>query len=150
MKIAIVASLISAIAVFAPVAMADEADAVKAMKMSTPAISETKAAKADWYRQFIKRDAPDTRPVWQVEPTDDISISFDNDRRWALNLELLSRPTTSPLPREEMQAGATFRITPRFSIGGEVSVAANELNSAARWEAQDLEAGIRLKSAFKF
>lgn len=150
MKLAIVASLIAVTTAFAPAAFADQSADGDALSIDAPTLSETKVAKADWYRQFIDRGEPDTRPMWQAEPTDDISVTFDNDRRWALNLELLSRPTTSPLPREEMQAGATFRITPRLSIGGEVTVGAEELDDTSRWEDQDIEAGIRLKSAFKF
>ena len=68
----------------------------------------------------------------------------------ATNLDKVSRTDLSPLPREEMQAGATFRITPRFSVGGEVSVGADELNDTSTWESREVEAGIRLKSAFKF
>jgi hypothetical protein len=49
-----------------------------------------------------------------------------------------------------MQAGATFRVTPRFSVGGEVSVGAERLNDTSQWEYSQLETGIRLKSAFKF
>jgi len=70
-----------------------------------------------------------------------------------VSVDKFTRLGTSPLPREEVQAGASFKITPRFSVGGEVSIRAdelNELNDSARWENQDVEAGIRLKSAFKF
>jgi hypothetical protein len=49
-----------------------------------------------------------------------------------------------------MQAGATFKITPRFSVGGEVSVGADDLNAVSTWEDREVETGVRLKSAFKF
>jgi hypothetical protein len=80
-------------------------------------------------------------------------MRLGGDSRWELSLDKFTRLGVSPLPREEVQAGATFKITPRFSVGGEVSIRAdelNELNDSARWENQDVEAGIRLKSAFKF
>ena len=49
-----------------------------------------------------------------------------------------------------MMAEAQFRITPRLSVGGELTIAAEELDDASRWEDQEIEAGIRLRSAFKF
>jgi hypothetical protein len=150
MKLGLIASLFALTAVLAPSALADQSAAEKALNVDTPSMSESDAAQADWYRQFTQKDAPDARPIWQAEPTSDFSMLFDNSRRWALNLEILSRPQASPLPREEMQAGATFRITPRLSIGGEVSVGSNELDDASLWQDKDVEAGIRLKSAFKF
>ena len=49
-----------------------------------------------------------------------------------------------------MLAEAQFRITPRISVGGELSIAAEELDDTTQWEDQEIEAGIRLRSAFKF
>ena len=49
-----------------------------------------------------------------------------------------------------MMAEAEFRITPRISVGGELTIGADEINDTARWEDQEIEAGIRLRSAFKF
>ena len=107
-------------------------------------------AEADWYRQFARPKPADTKPVWQPEPTDDFSVQFGGNTRWQLNLDMLTRPNSSPLPREQMQAGATFRVTPRFSVGGEVSLGAERLNDSTQWEDNQVETGIRLKSAFKF
>jgi hypothetical protein len=47
-------------------------------------------------------------------------------------------------------AEAEFRITPRISVGGELTIGANELDDTRQWEEQQIEAGIRLRSAFKF
>ena len=63
---------------------------------------------------------------------------------------MTSRDERSPLAREEMRAGANFRITPRISVGGEFSIGADELDDTTKWQEQQLEAGIRLRSAFKF
>ena len=49
-----------------------------------------------------------------------------------------------------MTAEANFLITPRISVGGEVRIGADELDNAAKWQEQQIEAGIRLRSAFKF
>ena len=67
-----------------------------------------------------------------------------------MNLDVVSRVVESPLPREEMRAGATYQFTPRFSLGGSLTVGANELDDASQWKEQDIEAGVRLKTTFKF
>jgi hypothetical protein len=131
-------------------AMADPVVPDDVLTVQAPSLSESKAAEADWYRQFAQPKPADAKPVWQPEPTDDFSVQFGGNARWQLNLDMLTRPNSSPLPREQMQAGATFRVTPRFSVGGEVSVGAERLSDTSRWEDSQLETGIRLKSAFKF
>ena len=114
------ATFVIALTALALPAAAQDDVSAPAMEMATPSISETSAAQSEWYRQFA-----------QAKPAS-------------------SRTDLSPLPREEMQAGATFKITPRFSVGGEVSVGTDELNDTSTWESREVEAGIRLKSAFKF
>lgn len=78
------------------------------------------------------------------------SYQFGGSGRWQMNLERVTRPEDSPLPREEMRAGATYSFTPRFSLGGSVSVGAQELNDVSTWKEQNVEAGVKLKTTFKF
>ncbi len=123
--------------------------------LPAPSRSESSAAQPEWYRQYAVTTPAENRPTWQAEPVDDFSVVIGGDQRWQLNFDKLSRPsaTASPFPREQVQAGASFRITPRFSVGGEVSVGAEELAELPTknsWDNRDVEAGIRLKSAFKF
>lgn len=142
-----------AAAAFAAPAAAQMRTEDKAIRIEAPTLSETSAARAEWYRQFSEARPAENRPQWQAEPSQDFSMRLGGASRWELSLDKFTRLGLSPLPREEVQAGATFRFTPRFSVGGEVSIRAdelNELNDSARWENQDVEAGIRLKSAFKF
>lgn len=142
-----------AAAAFAAPAAAQVRAEDKAIRIEAPTLSETNAARAEWFRQFSEAGPAENRPQWQTEPSQDFSMRLGGASRWELSLDKFTRPSLSPLPREEVQAGATFKITPRFSVGGEVSIRAdelNELNDSARWENQDVEAGIRLKSAFKF
>jgi len=150
MKSGLILSLAVFSATLALPAMADPSVSGDILKVQAPSLSESKAAEADWYRQFAQPKPADAKPVWQPEPTDDFSVQFGGNARWQLNLDMLTRPNSSPLPREQMQAGATFRVTPRFSVGGEVSVGAERLNDTSQWEDSQLETGIRLKSAFKF
>ena len=150
MKPGLILSVTLISAMLALPAMADPVVPDDVLTVQAPSLSESKAAEADWYRQFAQPKPADTKPVWQPEPTDDFSVQFGGNTRWQLNLDMLTRPNSSPLPREQMQAGATFRVTPRFSVGGEVSVGAERLNDTSQWEDSQLETGIRLKSAFKF
>jgi hypothetical protein len=150
MKPGLILSITLISAMLALPAMAGPAVADDVLTVQAPSLSESKAAEADWYRQFAQPKPADTKPVWQPEPTDDFSVQFGGNARWQLNLDMLTRPNSSPLAREQMQAGATFRVTPRFSVGGEVSVGAERLNDTSQWEDSQLETGIRLKSAFKF
>ena len=150
MKSGFVLSLTLIAAALALPAAADQIVPADVMKVEAPSLSESKAAQADWYRQFAQAKPVETKPTWQPEPTDDFSVQFGGNARWQLNLDMLTRADSSPLPREQMQAGATFRVTPRFSVGGEVSVGAESLNDTSQWESQQVETGIRLKSAFKF
>ncbi|MCA8899684.1 MAG: hypothetical protein KDA53_00370 [Hyphomonas sp.] len=152
MRLGFICSLAIAATALALPAAAQDAVTAPAVDLDAPAISDTKAGKVDWYRQFAISKPADARPVWQAEPVEDLSMQFSGSTRWEFNVDKLSRPSSgiSPLPREEMQAGATFKITPRLSVGGEVSVGAEDLNKVTEWESRDVEAGIRLKSAFKF
>ena len=152
MRLGLVFSLTVAMAALAMSAAAQEAVPSPITQIDTPQLSDTKAGKVDWYRQFALNKPADARPVWQAEPTEDLSMQFSGTTRWEFSLDKLSRPSSSlsPLPREEMQAGAIFRVTPRLSVGGEVSVGAEDLNNVTQWEDRNVEAGIRLKSAFKF
>jgi hypothetical protein len=133
-------------------AAAQEDSRVPSVTVEAPQLSETQAGKVDWYRQFAVSKPIEARPVWQAEPSEDVSMQFTGSDRWEFRIDKLSRPSAniSPLPRQQMQAGATFKITPRFSVGGEVSVGADDLNAVSTWEDRDVETGVRLKSAFKF
>ena len=149
MRLGLLLSSVFAVTVLAMPAAAQE-DSSAAVTLEAPQLSETQVGSVDWYRQFAFSKPADARPVWEAEPSEDVSMQFGGNTRWEFNLDKLSRPSASPLPREEMQAGATFKITPRFSVGGEVRVGADDLNAVSQWEDREVETGIRLKSAFKF
>ncbi len=108
------------------------------------------AAIPDWYQRFTFREGDAQRPVWTGASERDVAYSWNKGERWQLQLSVTSREGDTGLPREEMQAGASFNITPRFSFGGSVSVGAEDLGPSGVGNPQQLETGIRLKSAFKF
>ena len=119
-------------------------------EMPAPSMSETDQAEPDWFQKCSFNTADIETPVWQYRPSQTLNLAWIQGTRWSLSLDLTSRDEESPLPREEMLAEAEFRITPRISVGGELSIAAEELDNTAQWEDQEIEAGIRLRSAFKF
>ncbi|MEC7288750.1 MAG: hypothetical protein VXW22_01450 [Pseudomonadota bacterium] len=119
-------------------------------EMPAPTISETEQAEPDWFQKFSLNGASLDSPVWQVSPSQTFNLAWIKGDRWSLSLDLTSRGEGSPLAREEMMAEAEFQITPRISVGGELTIGAEELDDTAQWEEQEIEAGIRLRSAFKF
>ncbi|MEM7458715.1 MAG: NtrZ family periplasmic regulatory protein [Pseudomonadota bacterium] len=119
-------------------------------EMPAPTISETDQAEPEWFQKFSFGSDQIGSPIWQTTPSQTFNLAWIKGDRWSLSLDLTSRDQDSPLPREEMLAEAQFRITPRISVGGELTIAAEELDDTKQWEDQEIEAGIRLRSAFKF
>lgn len=139
-----------AAAAFTLPAVAQERAGIDALRVDAPTLSETQAARTEWYRQFSEGRPAESRLEWQAEPNHDFSVQIGQNSRWQLSLDKVTRTGETPLPREEVQAGASFRITPRLSVGGEVRFGTDEVDSSRRWDNSDVEAGIRLKSAFRF
>ena len=118
--------------------------------LTAPSIAETEQAEPDWFQQFTFSSRDIETTLLQTEPSKSFNLAWVKGDRWSLSVDLTSRDKRSHLPREEMSAGAEFRITPRISIGGELRIGANDLEETILWEEQQIEAGIRLRSAFKF
>ncbi len=104
----------------------------------------------DWHRRFLFSSRPEDEPLWQGVPERDVGFSWAQGERLQLNVDFITRPETSPFAQEEMSAGATLQITPRFSIGGEVTVRTDNTELSGFEDKQQPETGIRLQSAFKF
>ena len=119
-------------------------------EMPAPTISETDQAEPDWFSKFNFSSEEFNAPIWENTPSRTFNLAWIQGDRWRLSLDLTSREDGSPLPKEEMLAEAEFRITPRLSVGGELTIRAEEFDEASTWEEQEIEAGIRLRSAFKF
>ena len=152
MRSCVVFSLVAS-AALAFSASAQQGNGENAISVPVPTISETSRAEPDWYRQFTIVAPPSTfenNPALQTSPNQDISLNWADAGRWQFSIDLTSRPEDSPLPREQMSAGATFKITPRFSVGGDLSVASSELEKTQVFTGEDVETGVRFRSAFKF
>jgi len=143
---AICASL-ATVLTFAGAATAQEV----VIDMPAPTLSETEKAQPDWFQQFtFSTREIDENPLVDVEPSKKLKLAWVKGDRWNVSVDMTSRNELSPYPREEMSAEANFLITPRISVGGEVRIGADELNRVGSDQESQVEAGIRLRSAFKF
>jgi hypothetical protein len=95
-------------------------------------------------------------PVAPIQK-DELALTWQPASKWGLSLDLTSRAQNDVLPREEVTAGVTYQVTPRFRFGGGVTVAgdsvaetlANPASSFAN-KKDGAEASVRIESAFSF
>jgi hypothetical protein len=90
---------------------------------------------------------------------DELELTWKPASNWDVTLDLTSRsPNQLPsqlFPREEVTAGVTYQVTPRFRLGGGVtvkgdSVAESLSDPATRFGKEGAEASVRIESAFSF
>jgi len=88
---------------------------------------------------------------------DQVALSWKPANNWDLTLDLTSRSQTANglFAREEVTAGVTYQVTPRFRLGGGVtvkgdSVAESLSNPANNFGREGSEASVRIESAFSF
>jgi hypothetical protein len=95
-------------------------------------------------------------PVAPIQK-DELALSWKPTNNWGVTLDLTTRSQNQLFPREEMSAGVTYQVTPRFRFGGGVTVKGNSLAESlsspatnfARDKA-DTEASVKIESAFSF
>lgn len=121
------------------------------LEMPAPSLAETEQAQPDWYQQFTFSSNDISSPVWNDEVAQSINLSWVKGDRWSVSVDLTSREDAAHLASsEEMAAGADFKITPRISVGGEVMVGTKASDSPQFFNQEEVETGIRLRSAFRF
>lgn len=86
---------------------------------------------------------------------DQVELKWKPADNWDVTLDLTSRAQNDLFPREEVTAGVNYQVTPRFRLGGGVtvkgdSVAASLSNPAANFGREGTEASVRIESAFSF
>ncbi|MEM9842698.1 MAG: NtrZ family periplasmic regulatory protein [Pseudomonadota bacterium] len=119
-------------------------------EVPAPSIAETEQAQPEWFQRFSFNDTDLNGPVWDARPSQTFSLAWIKGDRWSLSFDLTSRDVDSPLAKEEMMAEAEFQITPRISVGGELTIGSQDIDDTIQLESEEIEAGIRLRSAFKF
>ena len=149
----ILAGLLLSAAFLAAPAWADEPQANGAIAAEI----ETSTAPIKWYENFVQKIGEDKdKKSYLVAPTtetDQFALSWNNNGRWGLTLDMTRRSGdhVSILPEEEISAGAYYQFSPRFRIGGGISIGGEKLSqNTSRWDDQENETGVRIESAFSF
>ncbi len=95
-------------------------------------------------------------PIAPVQK-DSLELTWQPASKWGLTLDLTSRAPNELFPREEVTAGVTYQVTPRFRFGGGFTVRGDSLAQSLSNPAQNFsnakdgaEASVRIESAFSF
>lgn len=87
---------------------------------------------------------------------DQLELKWKPAGNWDITLDLTSRSQNELFPREEVTAGVGYQVTPRFRLGGGVTVKGDSLASSLSSPGQNFgregntEASVRIESAFSF
>jgi hypothetical protein len=86
---------------------------------------------------------------------DQVELKWKPAGNWDVTLDLTSRSQNDLFPREEVTAGVGYQVTPRFRLGGGVTVKGDSLatslsNPAQNFGREGTEASVRIESAFSF
>src|SRR5262245_47114316 len=100
------------------------------------------------------------RPVLPLAPIekDQLELLWKPGGKWGITLDLTSRADNQVLPREELAAGLSYQVTPRFRFGGGVTLKGDSLTESLSkpgatfkdFKDEGGEAAVRLESAFSF
>lgn len=129
-----------------------------AQGMRTAADADAKAPGFTFGLDLSKDESERTLlPVGPIAK-DSVALSWKPGSNWDVTLDLTSRqPNGLPnqlFPREEVTAGVTYQVTPRFRLGGGVTVRgdslAESLSNPAAIGREGSEASVRIESAFSF
>jgi hypothetical protein len=93
-------------------------------------------------------------PIAPVQK-DQLELTWQPAGKWGLTLDLTSRAPNELFPREEVTAGVSYQVTPRFRFGGGVTVKGDSLAQSLSSPTQNFakdgnEASVRIESAFSF
>jgi hypothetical protein len=129
--------------------------------LSAPARTGQTATKDQTASQFsfglgISRGETE-RSLLPVGPIakDQLELKWKPAGNWDVTLDLTSRAQNDLFPREEVTAGVGYQVTPRFRLGGGVTVKGDSLAASLSNPAQNFgrvgtEASVRIESAFSF
>lgn len=107
-------------------------------------------------RFSVKNDVDSQTSSLPLAPVskDSVDLAWRPGGKWGITLDLTTRSPNFVLPREELQAGAYYQVTPRFRLGGDVTLKGNALDqtfsSPEAWKQEQNQAGVKLESAFAF
>lgn len=117
---------------------------------------DSEAFEPEWYRTFTLSNIETFNSAVRVSPLTDIGMEWQQGDRWSFNVRMRQRmideefTQSTDVPAQEMTAGANFNITPRISVGGTVNFGSQQIQGGTPFKDQELDAGVKLQSAFKF
>jgi hypothetical protein len=93
-------------------------------------------------------------PIGPIQK-DSVALSWTPFGNWAVTLGMTQRSPNEIFPREEMTAGVTYQVTPRFRLGGGFTVKGDKLaeqlaSPTTSFNRDGAEASVRIESAFSF
>ena len=95
-------------------------------------------------------------PIAPVQK-DELALTWQPASKWGLSLDLTSRAPNEIFPQEEVTAGVTYQVTPRFRFGGGVTVRGDSLAQSFSSPGTNFsnskdgaDATVRIESAFSF
>ncbi len=95
-------------------------------------------------------------PIAPVQK-DELALTWQPASKWGLTLDLTSRAPNEIFPQEEVTAGVTYQVTPRFRFGGGVTVRGDSLAQSLSTPGTNFtnskdgaDATVRIESAFSF
>ncbi len=153
------ATLVAAPA-FAPAfAQAKPAQPAQPLAQGTRPAAEDQDAGVFTFGFGLSKDESE-RTLLPVGPIarDSVALTWKPASNWDITLDLTSRsPNDLPnqlFPREEVTAGVTYQVSPRFRLGGGVTVRgdslADSLSNPAAIGREGSEASVKIESAFSF
>jgi hypothetical protein len=81
----------------------------------------------------------------------DYSFDWSAKGKWGMSLDVRNRLDGTRTPRDEIEVGAFFQITPRIRFGGALSVGRPEADIAAPVDPiTEIDAGVKFETGFKF
>ena len=75
-------------------------------------------------------------------------LQFDQGKKWGLKLEM-QQPVTREMELKDMEAGAYFKFTPGFRVGGAVGLTDKE-PATPKVRQDEVTPRVRLETTFKF
>jgi hypothetical protein len=142
---------------FAQVGKGGQATSAAPQTLTGPALAaqsqtetQLKAQSGNLGLGFNKSTERSVLPLAPIEK-DQLEFSWKPGGKWGITLDLTSRSENSVLPKEEVAAGLSYQVTPRFRFGGSVTLNGDSLSRPETDFKQEVdEASVRLESAFSF
>jgi hypothetical protein len=155
------AKVISGAIVWAAVAVGGFAHAGEARNQANAAASLANATsqtpQAPWYERFtFGSEMRDGANAWVPRGEARTSAIVDSRNRWGVTFGVNQEARAALAPRAgqsttRASAGAFFQVSPKFRVGGAVSVPDEELGlSQNRDKKKAREPGVKVESAFRF